>query len=317
MSCLSMYRNDYIKDNDLKYMYINHTGQFVDFMERRGFGDRIFDIIPQQLKGSVKEFIQLGYIQTVSTMENHLNAIKHFFVYLHKHGKADNVFYVIKDYEEFKNQIIQENGLRPKAPSKYIENDYIRSLLDYLNKGMNKYSNMTMFNFYFKIALLVPAKRHILAYLKVKDFGEKFDHVKINGLAILLTRALSMDIQREIIKTGKNYDKEDYFFSIFYSGKSYSENVINVPFYYALKEVGYDVSNQKNRTFSIEAIRNTGIINFTRNGTNPYLLSRLTGLSLNTIDGILKKFKVEIDYNGDVNRKMNIEICKNEFYQYI
>lgn len=51
-------------------------------------------------------------------MENHLNEIKHFFVYLHKNGKVDNVFNVIKDYEEFKNQIIQENGLRPKAPNK-------------------------------------------------------------------------------------------------------------------------------------------------------------------------------------------------------
>lgn len=41
-----MYRNDYIKDNNLQYMYIDHSDQFADFMERSDYSDRVLDITP-------------------------------------------------------------------------------------------------------------------------------------------------------------------------------------------------------------------------------------------------------------------------------
>lgn len=97
-----MYREDYLNDNELEYIYINHTEKFVSLMEEMGLADRIFDIGTDQLKTSVNVYSKNGNIQTVNSMNNHLNAIRNFFAYLHKKGKADNIFNKISDYDEFK-----------------------------------------------------------------------------------------------------------------------------------------------------------------------------------------------------------------------
>lgn len=38
-------------------------------------------------------------------MNNHLNAIKEFFVYLYKEGIADNIFNKIADYDAFRFEV--------------------------------------------------------------------------------------------------------------------------------------------------------------------------------------------------------------------
>lgn len=72
--------------------YTNHSLKFVDYMEQIGLGDKIVEIGSQQLKDSVSFYNSKSVIQTVNTMNNHLNAIKKFFVYLYKEGIADNIF---------------------------------------------------------------------------------------------------------------------------------------------------------------------------------------------------------------------------------
>ena len=320
MSYLRMYREDYIKDNDLEYMYINHTEKFVNFMEQEDYGDKIFEIQIQQLEDSVANCNKNGDIKRISTMENHLNAIKNFFVYLHKNGKADNIFNRITDYDKFKQKIILDNNLKPTSTRGYIDEDQIKELLDYFNSFPTKPVNMTMMGFFFKITLLVPTKRQVISNLKVSDFSENFSIVKINDFSIKLPRALSLDIRREISKANKNISESSLFFEIFFNSKKYNENVFNTPFYYALKQIGYDLPTNKSPSFSVECIRNTGIINLTSNGTNPYLIARLTGLSLSGIDKLLKTFKIDIDdkkSNNSIDEVINTEICKFKYYQDI
>ena len=92
MSYLRMYREKYVQSNDLEYIYINQSLKFVDYMEQIWLGDKIVEIGSQQLKDSVAFYHGKNVIQTVNTMNNHLNAIKMFFVYLYKEGIADNIF---------------------------------------------------------------------------------------------------------------------------------------------------------------------------------------------------------------------------------
>ena len=54
--------------------------------------DKIVEIGSQQLKDSVSFYHSKSVIQAVNTMNNHLNAINKFFVYLYKEGIADNIF---------------------------------------------------------------------------------------------------------------------------------------------------------------------------------------------------------------------------------
>lgn len=226
-------------------------------------------------------------------MNNHLNAIKRFFGFLFKEGMATNVFNQIPDYDLFKQNIIEGCNLKLASERGYFESDQIKELLDYFNSKPKKYSNMTMMGFFFKITLLAPTKRKVIASLKVGDFSEGVDYVTINGFEIKLLRALSLDIKNELEQINKNIQKEDLFFELF-CGCKYSENIFNTPFYYALKEIGYDVPKDKD-TFSVECIRNTAIVDLAINGVNPYLISRLIGLSLGGLDNLLTKFEVDID----------------------
>lgn len=315
MSYLRMYRDKFVESNDLEYIYMNQSLKFVDYMEQIGLGDKIVEIGSQQLKDSVSFYHGKSLIQTVNTMNNHLNAIKKFFVYLYKEGIADNIFNKIADYDAFRDEIITENNLKPSSNRGYIDADQIKELLDYFNSYPKKYSNMTMIGFFLKITLLVPAKRKVIANLKVKDFSDDFELLYHNGIKIKLPRALSQDIKRELEKISREICEENLFFELFCSCK-YSENVFNTPFYYALRETGYDVPEDKD-TFSVECIRNTGIVNLAVNGVNPYLIARLTGLSLGSLDVLLRRFEINIDEQSNIGEMINREISKFQFYQDI
>lgn len=316
MSYIRMYRDNFIESMELEYLYINHTLKFVEYIEQIGMGDKVAAIKPEHLKNSIKYFHENGAIQTVSTMNNHLNAIKRFFVFLFKSGiTKENIFNQISDYEVFKKEIVAECQLKPISERGYLDNDQIEELLDYFNSKSKKYSNMTMMGFFFKITLLVPAKRKVIAGLKVSDFSEDFDIVTVNGISIRLPRALSLDIKNEIKHVSRIIKKDDFFFELF-CGCKYSENVFNTPFYHALKEIGYEVPKEKD-TFPVECIRNTAIVNLAIGGASLYLISQLSGLSLSGLDNLLSKYKVDIAERTVTNSLINQEISKYQFYQKI
>ncbi len=316
MSYIRMYRDNFIGSMELEYLYINHSLKFVEYIEQAGLGDSIAAIMPEHLIGSIKYYHQNGAIQTVSTMNNHLNAIKRFFVFLFKAGIIkENIFNQISDYEMFKQEIIDECKLKPVSERGYLDNDQVEELLDYFNSKPLKYSNMIMMGFFFKITLLIPTKRKVIAGLRVGDFSEDFDVVTVNDICIKLPRALSLDIKNELDKIKQIVKKEDLFFELF-CGCKYSENVFNTPFYYALKEIGYEVPKEKD-TFPVECIRNTSIVNLAINGASLYLISQLSGLSLSGLDNLLNKYRLDIAERTVADSLINQEICKFNFYQKI
>ena len=138
----------------------------------------------------------------------------------------------------------------------------------------------------------------------MKDFSDDFELLYHNGIKIKLPRALSQDIKRELEKISREICEENLFFELFCSCK-YSEN-----------ETGYDVPEDKD-TFSVECIRNTGIVNLAVNGANPYLIARLTGLSLGSLDVLLRRFEINIDEQSNIGEMINREISKFQFYQDI
>ena len=69
--------------------------------------------------------------------------------------------------------------------------------------------------------------------------------------------------------------------------------------------------------FSVECIRNTGIVNLAVNAANPYLITRLTGLSLGSLDVLLRRFEVNIDEQSNIGKMINREISQFQFYQDI
>ena len=315
MSYIRECRNDFISSEELDHLYINHSLKFVEYIEKIGLGDRIIEINANHLKESVKYYCMRGAIKTVSTMNNHLNAIKRFYAFLFKKGRAENIFKSIADYDEFTSDIIACNNIKPSSKKGYLETDQVNELLDYFNSKPQKYSNMTMMGIFFKINLLIPAKRGVIATLKFEDFSDKFDKLRINGFDIRIPRALSEDIRSEMTK--RNVTKMDnmLFFEALCDCQ-YSENGFNTPFYYAMKEIG-TITKRKKASYPVEIIRNTGIVNLAINNVNPYLIARIAGISLSSLETLLTKFKIIIDEYNYNNERINQEISKVSYYQSI
>lgn len=216
-----------------------------------------------------------------------------------------------------KKDIIRENNLKPASTKGYFESDQVQELLDYFNSDVqSKYVNMTMMNFFFKINLLVPAKIKVISNLKISDFTEDFERVKINGIWIKLPRALRRDIKDAISKlNGVKIEPDKLFFALFFNSSAYTETVFNAPLYYALKETGYSMENTKTASFPVEFIRNTGIVNMYKNGTELDIISKISGITLNSLEKLLNKLNVE--FNDRLDEKINREICRVSYYQSI
>ena len=105
------------------------------------------------------------------------------------------------------------------------------------------------------------------------------------------------------------------FFALFFQGNSYSETVFNTPFYYALKEIGYILEDRKKPSFPVEYIRNTGIVNMYNNGTELDIISKISGITLLSLEKLLKDLNIELESEWD--KKVNREICRVDYYQRI
>lgn len=311
----------FITENNLDYMYSNHTSQFVKYIENiEHLENRIVDIKSTHIKQSVIYYNEKGVIGTETTLDNYLNALKSFFSYLKKVGMAENIFNEIADYDVFRDKIKQLCTLKPTNQRGYIDKNIIEDLFAYFNNSQSKYANMKMMEFYFKITLLAPAKRKVIANLKISDFSENFKSVTVNNVVVKLPRALSNSICDELEKIGYILNADDLFFSIFFRGDSYSDTVFNPPFYYALKEIGY-IKPRKIPSYPVEDIQNTGIVNLTNNGTSLQLISRISGLDKTSLVKKLEKFGVkgyvDDEDNETVNKLYNSQIAQVFYYQDI
>lgn len=306
-----MYREDYILENNVDYLYKMYSLKFVEYIERIGLEDKIVSISSQQLKESVTFYSKEGLIQSVSTMDTYLYAIKNFFTYLFKIGRAENIFNHISDYDEFRQEIILGNNLKETINREYIDSEYVNVLLDYFNnKDLDVI--MRMMGFFFKITLLAPAKRNVIANLRISDFAVNFSSVKVNDIIIKLPRALSNDITEEIQKLNQKVGQDALFFRLFY-GSKYNDGVFNRPFCKALKDVGYNVPEEK-KTYPVEIIRNTGIVNMIINGTNMYLISKISGITLVSLDLLIKNYSLELAQIDNAEEKINQELYKLYYY---
>lgn len=123
---------------------------------------------------------------------------------------------------------------------------------------------------------------------------------------------MSNDISNEILKLNREVSADDLFFKLFY-GSKFNDTVFNRPFYKALIIVGYDIPKGK-KSYPVEIIRNTGIVNMIINGTNIYLISKIAGISLVSLDLLIKNYSLELAEIDNVEEKINRELYKLTYY---
>lgn len=304
---------------ELGPMYTNHLGKFLDYVKSVGKENSIMDITEEDLKHSVEYQYNLGNIKTTTSLSNHLEVIKSFYIFLQKKRFCDNIFNTISDYPKFKQNIKEEFNLAEKVDRLALPNDVGIQLLKYFeNDIFNKDNNYMIIKLFVKLMLIAPAKRKILADLKFRDFDKDFRWVIVNGVKIKINNSLRNDILKSIEKNCKNgYTDEDIFFEALYD-RVYSHNIFNSPMYKVLRDIDYIEKSSKNPTYPVESIMNMALVNMIENDVNPLLIAKINGVSLGRLEEKIKKLCISGINKVITNDSLiNDSISSLEYYQYI
>ncbi|BEP27827.1 type 1 periplasmic-binding domain-containing protein [Helicovermis profundi] len=312
-SLLETWIKDFTKGQ--KYpTYTNHCEKFLYYIKTLGKENRPNEIDKNDIIGSVVFYNNLGKINTTNTMAIHLEAIKAFYDKIHREGKTDNIFNDIAGYELFKDEISEKLNLNNSTEREYLPEHIIIKLLEYFEKNYNSNDiDLHMIKLYTKITLLAPAKRKVIAELKFADFDNDFRSVTINEVKILISNSLRRDILSALKLSEKKYLDSTRFFEHIYDRK-YNHNVFNKPLYKVLKEIEYDISEKKSKTFSVEKLMNTAIVTMIINNTNPILIAKINDSTLGTIEEKIKKYGIEV---GNYSHLINESTAQAYYYKYI
>lgn len=309
MSMMREWVNLYLQKVE-HHMYVNHCEKFIEYIEHIDKGNRPRDISKHDLIECVGYYNEIGKINTVSTMSNHLEAVKSFYESIQKDGKSDNIFNDISGYDEFKEKIARKYKLNDKVERDSLPNEVIRQLLEFFEE--NKDSKWDMIRLFIKLTLIAPAKRNIIADLKFSDFRDDFRVVIINDINIDIPNSLRRDLLNICCNDIEVKYSNKRLFEYIYP-KKYNHNVFNRPLYKVLKIIDYDVPVNKS-TFSVETIMNTAIITMIKNNTNPLLISKINGTSIANIADKVSKLGIEVN---NYNQLINISISQADYYKYI
>ena len=327
-----MYFNDCIDLLKNKHSYRKHVDKFINYLKVIELDDR-----PRVIdKGVVEDCIgyyslEKGELNTRSTMEAHLEALKSFYDYLSRTDKLPDIF-TDYDYKEYKEAIVKKYELSEPVERGIFEcKDIIKILSDTEElmeqslegtvgaRDEERYLQRMIMRLFIKITLIAPAKRNVIGQIKIGDFGENFKILNINKIKINVPCGLSRDIIQAIRyeeRNGKQAGKSERLFEFIYRYKGkFTDESLNTWFLNLLQDIGY-IEKSKRRTYPVEPIRNGAISIMVNNMVNPLLISKITGIGFSRLEtqyyGTMKS-----EYKDYLDKNINKAIAQNEYYSYI
>lgn len=331
-SIMENWKDEYLQGDDT---YKNHVVKFIDYIIIAGKQNRPASITKEDAIDSIGHYNKLGKINTVSSMENHLEAVKAFYKHLVGKEYTQDIFNNISSFQEFKDSIIEKFGLKETIEREFLPNEVIKEILDGLDsyfkntdlttiRGINErkfYDSNILLRIFFKLTLIAPAKKSVVCSVKKSDFSEDYRTLIINNVKVSIPNGLHRDIihavelieKLEKRKFGEGEKLFDYVF-----GEKLKVEKLNQWFCSFLKEYEImDIPKEKN-SYSIEVIMNTAIYNMVVHAANPAFIAKINGTKISSIE---KKFyedeKVKIEYKTSIDDLINYEISKSDYYNYI
>ncbi len=328
-----MYFNDCIDLLKNKHSYRKHVDKFINYLKVIELDDR-----PRVIdKGVVEDCIgyyslEKGELNTRSTMEAHLEALKSFYDYLSRTDKLPDIF-TDYDYKEYKEAIVKKYELSEPVERGIFEcKDIIKILSDTEElmeqslegtvgaRDEERYLQRMIMRLFIKITLIAPAKRNVIGQIKIGDFGENFKILNINKIKINVPCGLSRDIIQAIRyaeeRNGKQAGKPERLFEFIYRYKGkFTDESLNTWFLNLLQDIGY-IEKSKRRTYPVEPIRNGAISIMVNNMVNPLLISKITGIGFSRLESQYYS-TMKSEYMDYLNKNVNKAIAQNEYYSYI
>lgn len=338
MDVMEKYRNDYFRDcADLlknKPSYINHVNKFIEYLKKIDLSDRQAAIDRDVVDACIGYYCyEKEELKARSTMEAHLEALKSFYDYLGREGKAADIF-PDYDYKEFKESMVKKYELLDPVERGAFSCEEIIEILKNLEEAIEGFSYMEssirdeerylqriILRIFIKITLIAPAKRNIITQIRNRDFQEDYKKLNINNVKVNIPSGLSRDIISAIKyaqeKNGIGIVEDDQLLEFIYrhKGKFRGES-LNTWFNNLVKD--FDIFNGEagKKTYPVEPIRNTAIQMLADNMVNPVFISKITGITFSSIEAQYYK-SMNSQYEEYINSNVNKAIAQNDYYYYI
>ncbi|CAM3949554.1 integrase [Cohnella lubricantis] len=322
------WKEEYLSQDDT---YCNHVNKFVKYITQIGKADHPIRINKEDIVECVGYYHGLKEINTISTMENHLESVKAFYKYLFSTHKTNNIFNEIPSYQEFKESIIERYHLQVKRNRGYWEDseliDIVKALDNYFDLNdisdlsgiypKKLYYKFLILRLFIKLTLIAPAKKSVICSLRIEKFTEDYRTLNINDTRINIPNGLRRDIIFSISIGEKHRNrkvtKEDNLFEFIYND-NFRVVSLNQYFYAFLKHTRILEIPSDTDSFPVEVIMDSALFELVRNGTNPALIAKINGQTLATIESKFYNNGIPIT---DADSLINHEISKTAFHKYL
>ena len=328
-----MYFEDCIELLKNKHSYRKHVDKFIDYLKVAGLENRPKVIDKNIVEDCIGYYrIEKGELNTRSTMEAHLEALKSFCDYLSRTDKLPDIF-TDYDYKDYKEAIVKKYDLSEPVERGSFNCDELIEILASTEelieqsteeksgiRDEERYLQRIIMRLFIKITLIAPAKRKVIGQIKINDLEENFKILNINKIRINIPCGLSRDIIQAIQyaedRNGKQVEKADRIFEFIYRYKGkFTDESLNTWFLNLLQDIGY-IEKTNRRTYPVEPIRNGAISIMVDNMVNPLFISKITGIGFSRLEtqyyGTMKS-----EYKDYLNKNINKAIAQSEYYSYI
>ena len=281
-----MYFEDCIELLKNKHSYRKHVDKFIDYLKVAGLENRPKVIDKNIVEDCIGYYrIEKGELNTRSTMEAHLEALKSFYDYLSRTDKLPDIF-TDYDYKDYKEAIVKKYDLSEPVERGSFNCDELIEILASTEelieqsteeksgiRDEERYLQRIIMRLFIKITLIAPAKRKVIGQIKINDLEENFKILNINKIRINIPCGLSRDIIQAIQyaedRNGKQVEKADRIFEFIYRYKGkFTDESLNTWFLNLLQDIGY-IEKTNRRTYPVEPIRNGAISIMVDNMVNP------------------------------------------------
>lgn len=303
----------FASSKSLAFTTENHVRKFVAYIEGLGDtkADGLLSIKKEDVEGCVGYYHRCGAICSVNSLDNHLNALKSFYAFLDKNYKCENVFHTVKNWDNFRQGLIDQHNLIEARPKDYLLNEDIINLLDYFNSHPDEYPALAIFC---KLMLVAPAKRTVIASLSRRDFSPDYTAMNINGVDIKLPIALSKSITHEM-RRSKLLKATSSIFAQMVGREEFKSEAFNNQLYYALRKSGYAVPEGKH-SFAVEAIRISAILNLASQNTNLYAISKVAGITVQGVWNLVEKYAEDIT-KAKISQQIQDGVRHCSYYDFL
>lgn len=311
--------------------YENHLNKFINYIKHINKADMPIRINLEDVEACIKYHNDLGQINTVSSMANHLESLKAFYKFLVSKGWATDIFAEVYDYKAYKKHLADKFNLEEIKERELFDESAIKEIIialdDYIESGINKnlsgqkrkrFISYIILNLFIKFTLIAPVKRGVICNIKRESFSTDFRTITINEVRINVPNGLRKEIIQSVELAeklkNKKFEKGNRLFYFLNEG-SFRPEDLNTWFCNMLKEFNIvDIPRDKT-TYSVETVRNSVITELILKGFNLALISKISGISISTLES--RYYKVKFYDSEEINKLINEGIASISYYNYI